>query len=91
MADEVREKIQAVQKKHLKRLLAWPNVTAVDVNYRRVDGQETNQLCLVIWVRKKKPASEIPAQALLPKEIDGIPVDVFEGEAKLGEGFSWPS
>ena len=28
---------------------------------------------------------------ILPKEIDGFAVDVFEGEIKLGEGFSWPA
>ncbi|XP_074619619.1 uncharacterized protein LOC141878552 isoform X2 [Acropora palmata] len=88
---ETRAKIKTVQEKHLDRLLAWPNVTAVDINYKTKGGLKTDRLCLVIWVRKKKPLSEIPAREVLPREIDGVPVDVFEGEATLGEGFSWPS
>ena len=90
MTDE-RARLQAVQAKHLDRLLAWPNVTAVDINKRTVGGKQTDQLCLVVWVRTKKPESEIAAEEVLPKEIDGVPVDVYEGEATLGEGFSWPS
>ena len=88
---ETRAKIKTVQEKHLDRLLAWPNVTAVDINYKTKSGLKTDRLCLVIWVRKKKPLSEIPAREVLPREIDGVPVDVFEGEATLGEGFNWPS
>ena len=90
MAEE-RAKIKAVQEKHLDRLLAQPNVTAVDVNYRTKGGEKTDQLCLVIWVRRKSPESGIPAEEVLPREIDGVPVDIIEGEATLGEGFQWPN
>ena len=86
---EQRALLQAVQKKHLDRLLAWPNVTAVDVNYKKINQKETDQLCLVIWVRNKKPLNEIAAEEILPREIDGFPIDVVEGEAKLGEEFNW--
>ncbi len=89
MAD-TREELRAIKRKHIDRLLAWPNVTAVDINYKTVCGQKTDKLCLVIWVKKKKPESEIPPNEVLPKEIDGFAVDIFEGEAMLGEGFSWP-
>ena len=65
------------------------NVTAVDVNYKKINQKETDQLCLVIWVRNKKPLNEIAAEEILPREIDGFPVDVVEGEAKLGEEFNW--
>ena len=86
-----RARLQAVQAKHLDRLLAWPNVTAVDINKRTVGGKQTDQLCLVVWVRTKKPESEIAVEEVLPKDIDGVPVDVYEGEATLGEEFSWPT
>jgi hypothetical protein len=88
---ETTEKLRIVKRKHVDRLLNWSNVTAVDINYKTVRAQKTNDLCLVIWVREKKPESEIPAGEILPKEIDGFAVDVFEGEIKLGEGFSWPA
>ena len=89
MAD-IREELRVVKQKHIDHLLAWPNVTAVDINYKTVRGRKTDELCLVIWVRKKKPESELPPDEILPKEIDGFAVDVFQGEAMLGEGFSWP-
>ena len=88
---ETTEKLRILKRKHVDRLLNWPNVTAVDINYKTVSGQKTNQLSLVIWVRKKNSESQIPPGEILPKQIGGFAVDVIEGEAKLGKEFSWPT
>ena len=86
-----RAKIKAVQETRLDLLLAWPNETAVDINCRTKRGQKIDHdLCLVIWVRTKRPKSEIPLEEVLPREIDGVSVDVFEGEVKIGDRFQWP-
>ena len=77
---ELREKLVDVQHRHVDWLLDHPDVTAVDVNHRSVGGKETDQLSLVVWVRRKRPESEVPEERLLPKEIEGFPVDIIEGE-----------
>ena len=55
-------------------------MTAVDVGFRRKGGilQEDSDVCLLVWVKEKLPKSKV--DNLLPKEIDGVSVDVLEGE-----------
>jgi hypothetical protein len=36
------------------------------------------QVCIVVMVEKKRPASALPPDELLPAELDGVPVDVQE-------------
>ena len=72
-------------------LHSFPGVTAVDVGYRRTGGgddlvvhdKEDDDICLLVWVKQKKPESELIGQGLpvLPKELYvEVPVDVIEGE-----------
>ena len=77
---ELREKLVDLQHRHVDWLLDHPDVTAVDVNHKSVDGKETDQLSLVVWVRKKLPENEVPEERRLPREIEGYSVDVIEGE-----------
>ena len=77
---ELREKLIDLQRRHVDWLLDHPDVTAVDVNRKSVDGKETDQLSLVVWVRRKLPESEVPEERRLPREIEGFPVDIIEGE-----------
>ena len=72
-------------------LHSFPGVTAVDIGYRRkgrgddlvVHNREDDDICLLVWVKQKKPESELIGQGLpvLPKEFYvEVPVDVIEGE-----------
>jgi hypothetical protein len=70
-----------VQKRHFEDLLKKPNVTAVDINYKRVEGKEIDQLAIVIWVREKKPESQLNKDQILPQKLDDCVVDVVENEA----------
>lgn len=85
--DTLREKLVHLQRRHVNWLLDHPDVTAVDVNHKTVGGKQTDQLSLVLWVKKKLPESEIPHHRRLPKEIEGFHTDVIEGEmARTLEG-----
>ena len=42
--------------------------------------QSDGEFCLVIWVEKKLPESLVAPGQLLTREIDGVAVDVVEGE-----------
>ena len=60
-------------------LLELPGVTGVDVNYRCVDGVKTNELSIQVYIKhKKEETSGLLPLAVLPKELDGWPVEVIE-------------
>ena len=84
-----RQKLEEVQKHHLEDLLKKPNVTAVDIDYKTINGKEVNQLAIVIWVRKKKPESQLNKDEILPKKLDGCVVDVVENEATYCSEIKW--
>ena len=82
---EQRMKLVDLQRRHVHWLLDHPDVTAVDVNHKSVGGKQTDQLSLVVWVRKKLPESEVPEERRLPREIEGLQVDVIEGEIAMAQ------
>ena len=80
--DESRRRAKEVLEKNGDSLLdKHPDITAMDVGYKRKDGieQHDGEVCLIICVRKKLPECLVAPDRLLPKEIDGVDVDVVEG------------
>jgi hypothetical protein len=53
-------------------------IHAVGVGRKIVEGKETNDFAIRLYVARKIPPSLLPKRALLPKSIDGIPTDVLE-------------
>lgn len=53
-------------------LLRQAGVTGVDVGYRMVKGQPTQELAIRVYVRSLADAPP------LPKNVEGLPVDVIE-------------
>jgi len=79
MDDEKRiAKIAAVQDKYSPKLLAYPNVVGVGIGLRQRQGKATDELCLVVMVRRKLPAEQLPAGGMLPSELEGVGLDVLE-------------
>jgi hypothetical protein len=60
------------------RLLALPGVTAVGLGSKEVGDEPTGELAIKIFVKVKRPPSEVPSEELIPPEIEGIPTDVIE-------------
>jgi hypothetical protein len=60
------------------RLLAYPNVTDAGIGLRMKNGGFTSERVIVVYVTKKIPANELPEAALLPKKLEGLPIDVQE-------------
>jgi hypothetical protein len=72
------EEIRAIKERHEKVLLKKKNVVGLGIGFKEVKGQETEQLSLVVMVRKKESLSQLDARDLVPCEIEGVPVDVKE-------------
>jgi len=73
---------ERIAKKYWKELRRKKNVRGYDhsLQYRRKDhtGETVDELCFVVYVEKKEPEVALRSYDLLPKSLDGIPVDVRE-------------
>lgn len=54
------------------------NVHAVGVGHKIVEGRQTEELCVRLYVVQKLAKSLLPENAILPSAIEGIPTDVIE-------------
>jgi len=69
-------------------LLKRPGVTGVDVGFRYVNGQRTDQLVIRVFVKEKKNVS---AAERIPQTILGIPTDIIQNEpTMLSDAFDPP-
>lgn len=60
------------------QLMQKPNVIGVGIGFRQVEGELTEERCLVVMVSQKLPEAQVSAEDVIPTEIDGAPVDVQE-------------
>lgn len=67
-----------VKEAHKEELLARPNVIGVGVGYRETAHTLTDDLCVVVLVRRKVATAALPAEALVPHEVAGRRTDVRE-------------
>ncbi|HLA98655.1 MAG TPA: hypothetical protein VJL34_09380 [Anaerolineales bacterium] len=72
------ERARLVKNAHLAELMAKANVVGVGIGYRLRGDAKTDQVGLVVMVRKKVPLHQLAARDVIPAEIDGVPIDVQE-------------
>jgi hypothetical protein len=72
------EEVKRVKEKHEHALLKKSGVTGCGIGYRYINGKKTDMLCIVCYVKEKKPEEKLRKNDIIPKEIEGIPVDVVE-------------
>ena len=70
--------IAAIQARYNDRLMRYPNVVGTGIGYRQRKEQPTDELCLVVMVSQKLERSELGAEAILPSQLEGTPIDVIE-------------
>jgi hypothetical protein len=70
--------IAAVQARHERELLRYPNVVGVAPGTCIRRGKPVDEPCLVVYVGRKVPKGRLRRGEILPTEIDGVPVDVVE-------------
>jgi hypothetical protein len=77
------EQVKMIKAKYEQELLSKPNVVGLGVGYREVGGQMTDQVGLIVMVRRKVPRAQLAPQEVIPAQIEGIPTDVREvGEVR---------
>ena len=58
--------------------MSKPNVVGVGVGLRYTKGRRTDDVALVVMVSQKVPEIQLAEGDRIPREIEGVPVDVKE-------------
>jgi len=72
------ELLRLVKERYWDILLSYPNVVGVGVGLKEKEGEKKAIPSIVVYVRKKYPEEKIKSEFILPKYIEGHPVDVKE-------------
>ncbi len=85
--DPTFEHIKAVQAQHAESLMELANVIGVAIGYRKRGGEHTEEAVLVVMVDFKVPKEDLDEADIIPREIDGVPVDVQEMGGMFTAGY----
>jgi hypothetical protein len=72
-----------VLRRNEERLKAIGGVHYIDVGYRFVDGNPTDELAIRVHVHDKRPESELAPSEIVPDQIEGVPIDVIQSDPEL--------
>jgi hypothetical protein len=77
-SEEAIQRVLAVKARHESELMRKSNVIGVGIGFREKAGQLTEEITLVVNVTRKLPRSQLAPEDFVPREIEGVPVDVRE-------------
>jgi hypothetical protein len=72
------EEISQVKEASKDNLLAMQNVVGVGVGYKTKSGEQTDDYAVVVMVSRKLPLQALSSEAVLPKNVEGVNIDVIE-------------
>lgn len=81
-----RSRIRPVKERVEDDLVAQPGVVGVDIAEKETEGRRTGELSIVVFVEKKRPMEDVPADQQVPEQIEGVPTDVQELTIELQPG-----
>lgn len=70
------EKIKQVKDQYTDELMQKANVIGVGIGFAIQGGSRTDQLAIVVMVKQKLPRTKLKEKDVIPREIEGVPVDV---------------
>lgn len=74
------QRVLIVKQKYETEIMGKANVQGVGIGLQMREGKPTGELSLVVMVSHKVPVSELDPDDLIPREIEGVSVDVQEVE-----------
>jgi hypothetical protein len=77
---ELVEKAQEALAKVSADWISRSGVVAVEVARRRRDETPTDEVGIRVTVEQKLPPNEVPEGELFPESLEGIPLDIVEGQ-----------
>jgi len=76
--DEQMARIAEVQAKYTDELMRKAHVQGTAIGLAKEDGKYTSEIALVVLVDQKVPSSQLDPKDVIPKELEGVRVDVQE-------------
>lgn len=77
------DKLDAVHRKVYRMFRNRSDFTGVDIGQVWTDGEETKDVSVRIHLQRKRPLAEIESAFVIPKQVDGVRIDVIEGDYQL--------
>jgi len=74
--DESLERLRIIKAAHEADLMRKANVVGVGIGLRQRDGELTSEPTIVVSVVHKAPLSQLAPDDVIPRELEGMPVDV---------------
>jgi hypothetical protein len=74
--DEELERLRVVKATYEANLMRKANVVGVGIGLRQREGKPTGEPAIVVSVTHKVPPSQLAPDDVIPRELEGIPVDV---------------
>jgi hypothetical protein len=78
MSEQAVQRALEVKRRYESELLRKPNVVAVGVGFRTRAGQSTTEVCIVVSVTRKQPATQLKRGEAVPASLEEVPIDVVE-------------
>ena len=72
------EEVRRIKDRHEAELMGKKGVIGCAIGYKYVDGKKRNELCIVVYVKEKKPEEKLRKRDIIPKNIEGVPIDIVE-------------
>lgn len=72
------EEARQVKLRYEAELLKMANVVGVGIGLRQIAGMLTDEVSLIVMVKKKLESKLLSKGEVIPQELDGIVVDVQE-------------
>lgn len=82
-SEQDQEALLDVLRRHEEELKAFEGVHYVDVGYKFVNGKPTDELAIRVHVGEKKLETELQAAQVLPRNLEGVPIDVIQSNPGL--------
>lgn len=74
--DEDLKHVRAVKTVYESDLMRKANVVGVGIGLRQCGGEPTDEPAIVVSVTHKVPPSQLVPGDVIPRELEGVPVDV---------------
>ncbi len=76
--EPAQEECNAALRRHRRGLLRKKNVVGVGVGKKVVGGEETDELCVTVFVKRKQPRQALKAEDIIPEKLGTVRTDVVE-------------
>jgi hypothetical protein len=74
--DEELDRLRAVKTAYETDLMRKAHVVGVGIGLRQIGGKPTGEPAIVVSVVQKIPSSQLAPGDVIPRELEGMPVDV---------------